>query len=149
MPAHPDTYAIFYDFIPSGKTDPEVWVELKIKGNRNTSISKPATDELKRDYPVAWESYRNNSFDLCDGTPLRALPGMSPSQAAELNALGISSVEGLSEITDSVADNMKGGRTLRSRAIAYLAALNVTIEKPTIEKPRYTGKKRGRKKKVV
>lgn len=147
MPAHPDTYATFYDFTPSGKVDPETWVELKIKGNRNTSISKPATEQLKRDYPFAWNAYKNNSFELCDGTPLRALPGMSPSQVAEFNTLGIGSVEALSDITDAVADNIKGGRTLRTRAQAYLAAMNAEEpEDDSGDLPQPIAKKKAKKK---
>jgi predicted flap endonuclease-1-like 5' DNA nuclease len=131
MPAHPDTYARFYTH-PQRQSDGShkdvVMVEIHIKGNKNTSFSEPATDELKKNYPKAWAAYEQNNPDLCDGNPIGVLPGVGPSQAIALQGLGIFSIEDLAALGEPGINNVPGGRTLQKRAKAYLDALHVKAE---------------------
>lgn len=145
MPAK-DTYARFYVH-PSLQGDASekagrpvykdvIYVEIMIKGDKNTSFSRPMKDQDKEDYPKGWGAFRDQDFELSDGTPLTALPGMSPSSVIELKATGVTSVEELAELHDGVVLGVPGMVTLRKRARAYIAACEVPkeeVELPTSE----------------
>jgi len=131
MPAHPDTYARFYTHPQpqnGGGHKDKTYVEIYIKGNKNTTFSKEATEEDKANYPKAWAAYENNNSELCDGNPINMLPGIGPSQAINLKALGIFSIEDLANLGEPGINDVPGGRTLQKKAKAYLAALDVEPE---------------------
>lgn len=132
MPAHPDTYARFYKH-PQPQGDGSFkdadYVEIMIKGNKNTSFSKPVDPEDKTNYPKAWEAYQQNHPENFEGNPIQVLPGVGPSQVLNLKAIGIYSVEDVANLGEPGIDNIPGGRTLQKRARAWLAALKVEAEK--------------------
>jgi len=131
MPAHPDTYARFYthpQLQGDGSHKDKVYVEISIRGNKNTSFSREVIDEDKINYPKAWAAYQSNSPDLTDGNPISVLPGVGPSQAINLKALGVYSIEDLANLGEPGINNIPGGRTLQKRAKAYLEALSVEAE---------------------
>jgi len=105
-----------------------IYVEIFIKGNKNTSFSRPMKPEDQVLYPRGWASFKEQDIELSDGTPITVLPGMSPSASIELRSQGVNTVEDLAELNDSVVLGNPGMVTLRKRAIAYLAACNVEKE---------------------
>lgn len=143
MPA--DTYARFYvhpqpqgdDTIKAGgpRFKDVVYVEIFIKGSKNTSFSRPIKEQDKTDYPKAWQAFKENSFEMTDGTPISVLPGIGPSQKIELQSQGILSVEELAELNDAVVVGIPGMVTLRNRAKAYLAASAVLDEPEADDEP--------------
>jgi hypothetical protein len=138
MPAHEDTYGRFYNHPQpqgDGSFKDVVYVEVMIKGNKNTSFSRPVTEEDKTNWPRAWSAFRNNSPEMTDGNPVSVLPGLGPSQVMNLQALGILSVEDLAEMSDNACDEFMGGLTMRNRAKAYLAAMKAEVVKDKIEEP--------------
>lgn len=138
MPAHPDTYARFYTHAQlqgDGSHKDKVYVEIHIKGNKNTSFGREATEDDKRDYHKAWAAYENNNPDLCDGNPISMLPGVGPSQAIAFQGLGIFSIEDLAELGEPGINNVPGGRNLQKRAKAYLEALKVEPEEEIVPEP--------------
>jgi predicted flap endonuclease-1-like 5' DNA nuclease len=138
MPAHPDTYARFYTHPQpqnGGGFKDVVYVEIFIKGNKNTTFSKPATDQDKADYPKAWAAYDQNNPDLCDGNPIGSLPGVGPSQVMALKSLGIFSIEDMATLGEPGINDVPGGRTLQKRARAYLEALSVEAEQEDVPEP--------------
>lgn len=138
MPA--DTYARFYvhpqlqgdDTIKAGgpRFKDVVYVEIFTKGSKNTSFSRPKKAQDEVDYPKAWQAFKENNIELTDGTPISVLPGIGPSQALELQAQGVLSIEELADLSDSVVLGVPGMLTLRKRAKAYLAASAITDEEP-------------------
>lgn len=144
MPAS-DTYARFYvhpqlqgdDTIKAGgpRYKDVVYIEIFIKGTKNTSFSRPKREQDEADYPKAWQAFKDNSFELTDGTPISVLPGIGPSQAMDLKSLGIMSVEEMADLSDQAAIGNPGMVTLRKRAQAYLAASAVQEEEPEPGEP--------------
>ena len=99
-----------------------LYIQINIKGQKNSNFSRAATDQDKTDYPKAWASYQSSNPEMTDGTPIKFLPGMSPGVELELKGMGILSIEDMAELTDAGIGNIRGGRTLNTRAKAYLAA---------------------------
>ena len=132
MPAEQlPTYARFYehstlmgDPAPQLNNPPVyhdvVMAEIFIKGDKNTSHSKLATDKLKEMYPVAWKAYQEGSDDYSEGTPLKALPKMGVSAIRNLQTQGIMSVEDLAYLSDSVVIGNPGMQELRKNAKSFL-----------------------------
>lgn len=126
MPAS-DTYGRFYlhpQLQADGTYKDKVYVEVFIKGNKNTTFSRPMKEEDKYNWPKAWAAFEENSPEMTTGNPLSVLPGIGPSQALNFQAMGILSVEDLAELDDAGIMNINGGRTLQNRAKAWLAALS-------------------------
>ena len=130
MPAN-DTYGRFYlhpQLQEDGSYRDAVYVEIFIKGDKNTSFSRPKKDEDEISYPNAWKSFKDNSPTISDGNPLSMLPGISPSEALNLNAMGILSIEDMAELGEPGLTNINGARNLQKRAKAYLASMAVIDE---------------------
>lgn len=161
MPAHPDTYARFYlhpqvQNDPTGVMDKDklthkdvVYIEVSVKGSKNLSSSRAATEEDKKNYPKAWKAYETNSPEGLDGFPVSCL-AIGPSQVLDLNALGFFTVEELAEASDAVIANVKGGQLLQKKAKAYIkmqaeVAAEVAAEEAASKEP---GAKTGSKKKT-
>ena len=138
MPANSETYGRFYlhpQLQADGTYKDKIYVEVFIKGNKNTTFSRPITDEDKHNWPKAWAAFESNSPEMAVGNPISVLPGLGPSQAMNLQAVGIFSVEDLAELDDAGVMNIQGGRTLQNRAKAWLAALSVGAEEETPDDP--------------
>jgi hypothetical protein len=159
MPAHTDTYARFFlhpqvQNDPTGRMEKEklthkdvLYVEVFVKGSKNISSSRVATEEDKANYPKSWKAFQNNSPEGLDGFPISCL-AVGPSQVMDLNALGFFTVEELAEASDAVIANVKGGQLLQKKAKAYIKmqadiAAEVAAEDEENKKP---GPKTGKQK---
>lgn len=109
------------------------YVEIFIKGQKNSTFSRAVTDEDKADYPIAWKAFKENNPDLTEGTPIKFLAGVGPGVVLELNGVGVRTIEDMAELTDAGLDNIRGGRMLQQRAKAYLASLEIKPEPETVE----------------
>ena len=105
-----------------------VYVEIFIKGAMKSTFSRPMREGDKEDFPSSWKAFRDNNEEMTEGTPLKFLPGIGPSAELEFKAMGIRTIEDLANLAEMAIDNIRGGRTLKKKAIAYLAAAEVQGE---------------------
>lgn len=82
------------------------------------SETKPSDPQR---WPQQWAAYQNQQEQVQVGTPIIEWPAVSKSQALNLKAMNVHTVEGLAEMADSGL-NWLGARELREKARAYLAA---------------------------
>jgi len=133
-----DTYGRFY-LHPQKQADGQyqdvIYVEIFIKGDKNTSFSRPKKDEDETTYPNGWKAFVSGQPSITEGNPVGMLPGIGPSEAMNLNAVGIMSIEDLAELDEAGVEKLKNGRTLTKRAKAYLAALQEKDEEEAPEEP--------------
>lgn len=145
MPADPALFGEFYihpvlDVQKSKEQDrpiynDKIYIEIKIKGQKNSSFSRVMKESDKQDFPIAWAKFNEeNDLNLKSGTPIKALPGVTPSVELELKSFGITTVEDMAILNDAGLDNIRGARSLQQRAKAYMAAVEVKTEpKPEIK----------------
>ena len=57
-------------------------------------------------FPHAWDHYRKGNTEEIHGTPLKEWPPMTPGILATLNAANIFNVEGLSELSDAMCEDI-------------------------------------------
>lgn len=115
----------------SKQYDPVIMVELKVRGERNESVSKLVYDEraefdereyYKEQFPGAWANYRGKGDGgFISGTLLTALD-IDVGERAMLEAQSIRTVEELAELNDTAAQKIRGGMTLKTKAMKFVKA---------------------------
>jgi predicted flap endonuclease-1-like 5' DNA nuclease len=143
MPAS-DTYARFYNHpklnVPESRKlgkqhyDDAIYIEIYIRGDKNTSFSRPKKSEDENTYPREWREFDTGQSIPLEGSPLNVLPNISPATEKNLNAEGVRTVEDLANLSDAVVLGVQGRVDLRKRAVAYLAAIDPPDEKKTRRK---------------
>ncbi|MGH7489414.1 MAG: hypothetical protein ACREMY_28010 [bacterium] len=94
-----------------------------IPGDRLTKPSFVVEDRHKQRWPHEYEAFKRGEQVAQSGTPLEHWPPLTTARVAELKAIGIFSVETLSEVSDGNLTVLgSGGRALREQAKAYLKA---------------------------
>ena len=99
------------------KYDLKPYVEIFIPGEKHNRPDRPVNDSDKERWPVAWAKFEASEEETEEGMPLREWPYLNRAQVAELNALGILTVEALAGMADGLLQNIgPGARDLQKRA---------------------------------
>lgn len=109
-----------------------VMVELTVIGSKNESISKPATDELREEFPREWAEYKGERFTDADLTPLTVLEGFTVARQREFEGLGIRSVQDLANVSDGNVQRIREGITLKTQAIKWLEGAELARRDVTV-----------------
>ncbi len=96
-------------------------------GDTKTIYHQPALDSHKERFPRAWAAFQNRSTNPVQGMPIEQWPQVSRSLAYTFRAMGIHTVEALSEIHDGNIGTLgQQGREWRAKAKAFLQIANDT-----------------------
>lgn len=106
-------------------------IRIRFPGDRNREIFRRVrftTDEANphfpdpQRFPRQWAAFKANEEQLPNGTPLAAWGVLNKAVIAELNMLGVLTVEQLATLSDSSAEKLGlGWRDWRNKAQAFLA----------------------------
>lgn len=107
--------------------DTVTMVELRNRGERGESVSrlvkgpdKDETEYYKAAFPGAWAKYKGGGDGgFVSGTMLKALE-LEVGEIQMLEGMDIRTVEQLAEISDSAAQKIRGGLTMKSKAMKYI-----------------------------
>lgn len=101
---------------------------IRIIGDQKTHVVRPVDlkgsgsappDNIR--WPHQWAAFKNKQIVTQVGTPITEWPPVSKSQAMNLKALNIHTVEALAQVSDTNLGNIGiGARDLRDKAIAFL-----------------------------
>lgn len=97
------------------------FIRIMFPGDRTKTVDRPVNDTDKQRFPRQWEAFQKQEEQVASGTPITEWPPVSKSQALELKALNIHTVEQLAAISDSACDSFLGARGLREKANAWLS----------------------------
>lgn len=101
--------------------DEHVYVRILMPANRLNVIERKATDDDRARFRAQFVAFVKNGETLQIGTPIDQLPTISTSQALELKALKVDTVEQLAGMADTTVQLLgTGGQDLKQRAIKYL-----------------------------
>lgn len=98
------------------------YIKIMVPGNKLSNVDTIASPEYQRRFPRQWEAYKSGKAQTVVGTLLSSWQELSITTAADLNAMGIQTVEQLAGISDTIASKLPGAATLRDKAEAYLEA---------------------------
>jgi len=99
---------------------------VKIKkitpGDRSMEIDRKAFAKDFEDFPAQYEQFKAKKSNSITGTPIEQWPQITTTQAAELKALNVFTVEQLASLPDSVGTKFMGFNSLRLKASKFLSA---------------------------
>jgi len=97
-----------------------IYVEIQVPGQKNQIVKREVQDKDKAEYSKEWGAF-DGGTDAVVGSPIDHLPGMTPSKAKELQALGIYTIEQLVEIDESGIQKVgHGARDLIRRGESFM-----------------------------
>lgn len=97
-------------------------IEIRVRGDRNNIVRRPAHIGDQRRFRAAYENFKANKENPIVGTPLAVWPSMTKALVLELGHMGFRTVEELAGASDSVCDKVAGLRTYKQKALAFLEA---------------------------
>jgi hypothetical protein len=96
-------------------------VRIVVAGDMLNVATSPVTEELKVRFATQYDAWKTKRIDQhIEGTPLKNWPMIPAIRIAEFNAVGIFSVENLSDVSDGNIHKLSDGRVWREKAIAWL-----------------------------
>lgn len=106
------------------------YIEINFPGDRTKKIYRPVKMESDHQspadpvrFPRQWEAFQQQRTQVQEGTPIEQWGPLTRSQAMELKAMHIHTVEQLAGIADQNL-NWLGARELRDKAEAWLKQAN-------------------------
>ncbi len=98
------------------------FISINIPGDKTLAIHRPVMASDKVRFRAKYEAFKNQQGDAIEGTPIDQLPELRAAQVAELNYVGVTTIEQLAKVADgSPLMSMMGGQTLKQRAAAWVA----------------------------
>lgn len=110
------------------------FVIIQFAGDRTKKVERKVTAEDRIRFKRQYESFKETGKTVQSGTPIEQWTMLTKSEAAEMKAIGIHTVESLAELPD-VSLTWMGGRVLREKAKNWLksAADSAFVSKLTSE----------------
>ena len=95
------------------------YLRVMVPGDRGLQVFSVVDELAKQRFPRAYAAFKAGTADQTSGTPLEALPGITPSRAEEYRHVGIKTIEMLANANDS--NSFMGFQADKQKAIQYLA----------------------------
>ena len=97
------------------------YIQIMQPGNKDSIVIRPATDMDKQRFAEHFKKFEaRTDDDHVEGTLLEEWPGITRAQCEELRYLNIRTVEQLSGMSDSNAQNIMGIQILKQKATKYM-----------------------------
>jgi len=110
-------------------------IKIFVPGDKHTVIDRPITAQDIQRFQDRYQKWKAGQTEAVVGTPLSALPGMTPAKVEEYKFFKVVTVEQLAEANDGLGAKFMGFNQDKQRAKAFLevAAGNAPIERMNTE----------------
>lgn len=107
------------------------YVRIHVPGDKSSVVERPVTEMDVQRFADRYKKWQAGQAEAVIGTPLTALPGMSPAKVEEYKYFKIVTVEQLAEANDGLGQKFMSFQADKARAKAFMevAANNAPIEK--------------------
>jgi hypothetical protein len=107
------------------------YVRIHVPGDKSSVVERPITEMDIQRFADRYKKWQAGQAEAVVGTPLTALPGMSPAKVEEYKYFKIVTVEQLAEANDNLGQKFMSFQQDKARAKAFMevAANNAPIEK--------------------
>lgn len=111
------------------------YISIHVPGDKSSVIERPVTEQDIQRFGDRYRKWKDGQSEAVVGTPLTALPGMTPSKVEEYRYFKILTVEQLAEANDNLGQKFMSFQQDKQRAKAFLqvAANNAPIEAMNVE----------------
>lgn len=107
------------------------YIRIHVPGDKSSVIERPASEQDIFRFKDRYERWKAGQEEAVSGTPLSALPGMTPSKVEEYKFFKLVTVEQLAEANDNLGAKFMSFQQDKQRAKAFLevAKNNAPIER--------------------
>lgn len=107
------------------------FVRVHVPGDKTTVVVQPMDDINKQRFRVRYDKWLAGQEEAVSGTPLSALPGMTPSKVEEYKFFKIITIEQLAEANDNLGQKFMSFHAdkMRCKAFIEVAKGNAPIER--------------------
>ena len=107
------------------------YVRIHVPGDKSSVIERPVSQQDQFRFADRYAKWKAGQEEAVTGTPLSALPGMSPSKVEEYKFFKLVTVEQLAEANDNLGAKFMSFQQDKQRAKAFLevAKNNAPIER--------------------
>lgn len=111
------------------------YVRIHVPGDKSSVVERPLSEQDVFRFQERYKKWKAGQDEAVTGTPLSALPGMSPSKVEEYKFFKIITVEQLADANDNLGGKFMSFQMDKQRAKAFMevAANNAPIEKMNAE----------------
>ena len=111
------------------------YIRIHVPGDKHSVVERPVSDQDKFRFADRYAKWQAGQEEAVTGTPLSALPGMTPSKIEEYKFFKLVTIEQLAEANDNLGGKFMSFQQDKQRAKAFLevAANNAPIEKMNAE----------------
>jgi hypothetical protein len=98
------------------------FVEIMMAGDTKTVVQERVKEEHRQRWPTMYAAFKAGREPPTEGTPIEEWAAITASQALELRACNVRTVEQMAELSDTLLMRAvpMGGHALRERAKAFL-----------------------------
>lgn len=107
------------------------YVRIVVPGDKSSEVDRPVNEIDRRRFADRYQKWLAGQAQAVIGTPLTALPGMTPAKVKEYEYFKVSTVEQLASAPDNLGQKFMSFQQDKQRAAAFLevAANNAPIER--------------------
>ena len=111
------------------------YVRIHVPGDKSSVVERPLSEQDVFRFQDRYNKWKAGQDEAVTGTPLTALPGMTPSKVEEYKFFKIITVEQLADANDNLGGKFMSFQMDKQRAKAFMevAANNAPIEKMNAE----------------
>lgn len=106
----------------NGGYDNVEYVEILTPGDKNATPVKKVSDGVRARYRDYYDHWKRTQQMAPVGVPIEMWPEMTPALVYQLKSINVFTVEQLANIADTNLGNIPFGKTLKLKAIEWLAA---------------------------
>lgn len=107
------------------------YIRIHVPGDKGSVIERPVTQQDEFRFTDRYAKWKAGQEEAVTGTPLSALPGMTPSKVEEYKFFKLVTVEQLADANDNLGSKFMSFQADKQRAKAFMevARNNAPIEK--------------------
>lgn len=103
---------------------PMDFITITIPGDRDNSVHTPVTDYYQWRFPKEYAAFKQGKDGVINGTSLTDWSEITPSQVKELSFHGITTVEQIANLSDSVSGALRAFHKMKAKAKVFLEHRN-------------------------
>lgn len=107
------------------------YIRIHVPGDKASVVERPVTQQDEFRFQERYNKWKAGQEEAVTGTPLSAMPGMTPSKVEEYKFFKLVTVEQLAEANDNLGSKFMSFQADKQRAKAFMevARNNAPIEK--------------------
>lgn len=107
------------------------FIRIHVPGDKTSVVYREATEQDIQRFKVRYDKWRSGQAEAVSGTPLAAMPGMTPGKVEEYKFFKIVTIEQLADANDQLGQKFMSFHQDKARAKAFIDATkgNAPIEK--------------------